>query len=220
MKIYLIPGLGYDCRIYEKLNFGDLNVERIEWITPKRNESILDYSKRLFADIEENEEEIVLIGHSFGGVVAQEIATVKKIDKIILLSSIQSEKERPFGFTLLNWFRIYKLFTKEISLKTVKYWGSSHGLETTKLQELFKSMVGKQSNEYLQWALKTLGEWKKKELPARTKLLQIHGGKDLTFPIKLIKHPDKIIKTGGHIMVYKQPEIVSEILRQELKTTF
>lgn len=220
MKIYLIPGLGYDCRIFEKLNFDDFKVEKIEWIKPEQEEAILDYSKRLFAAIEEDNEKIVLIGHSFGGVVSQEIATVKKIDAIILISSIQSEKERPFGFRLLNFFKMYQLFTKELSIKTVKYWGENHGFKTAEELGLFKSMVGRQSNEYLQWALKTLGKWKAPKLPEHTKIFQIHGAKDKTFPMDLIKQPDKIIENGGHIMVYKQPAIVGEILIKELKQLF
>jgi hypothetical protein len=34
---------------------------------------------------------------------------------------------------------LYKLFSKEISIKTVKYWGKHHGFVNPEAIELFKS---------------------------------------------------------------------------------
>jgi pimeloyl-ACP methyl ester carboxylesterase len=217
MKIYLIPGLGYDFRIFQNIDFEDFKVECIEWIEPKRNESLHDYSIRLFDNRWVSDEKIILIGHSLGGIVAQEIASAIKVDGIILISSIQSDKENPLHFRMIQPLRLYKLFTKSICLKTVKYWGPNHGFINQEDKELFKSMVNKQTNTYLQWALKALSIWKSPTLPATTKVFQIHGTDDKNFPIKLIKHPNSIIKDGNHIMVYKQPEKIKGVLIQELK---
>ena len=40
MKIYLLPGLGFDHRIFARLDLGGLDVEYINWIEPKDKEPI------------------------------------------------------------------------------------------------------------------------------------------------------------------------------------
>jgi pimeloyl-ACP methyl ester carboxylesterase len=219
MKIYLIPGLGYDGRIFERLDFKGHDVKRLRWIEPKEKEAIHDYAARLFEDLPANEEDIILIGHSLGAIMSQEIAAQKKIKKIILLSSIQSRNELPMLFKLVKPFRFYLFFTKEIAINTVKYWGKNHGFSSKKEQALFKSMVGQHSNNYLQWALKALSEWTKPSVPLTTEIFQIHGTNDKTFPIELVENPNVVIENGTHIMVYKQPQKINEIILGQLNIT-
>jgi pimeloyl-ACP methyl ester carboxylesterase len=212
MKIYLIPGLGFDHRIFQHLDFQCGDVRYLDWIDPIKKETIVDYTQRLFAEIADDQEKKVLIGHSFGGVVAQEIAAVKKIDQVILLSSIRSRDEMPRSMKLAKPFGIHHLFTKELSVKTVQYWGENHGFESYEDQAMFKSMVGQQSNLYLQWAFKTISGWSGSEVLPGTKVFQIHGTNDKTFPLKKIVNPDKVIENGSHIMVFKQPDKINKIL--------
>ena len=211
MKIIFIPGLGYDHRIFENLDLPFSNVEYINWIEPKPNEKLEDYSKRIFSPFINVEDEIILLGHSFGGILAQEIARIKTIKKIILISSIKSRKELPLMFKAINKFRLHKIFTKELCIRTVKFWGRSHGFAKDSDKALFKSMVGKNSNYYLQWALKGLSSWEKSELPSTTNLIQIHGPKDKTFPIGLIENPNFVIEDGDHLLVYQKANEMSKL---------
>lgn len=216
MKIYLIPGLGFDNRIFNKLDLTGIDKEYIDWIEPTRNENINDYSKRLSVRIGKNSDEIIIIGHSLGGIISQEIATLIKIDKIILISSIKSRNELPFHFRIIRPLRLYKLFTKKLATQTLKYWGRSHGYESAEDQELFKEMVNGHSDKYFQWALNELSIWNPPKIPPHTKIYQIHGDKDKTFPIKLIDKPHNVIKNAGHFMVYKQPKKINELLIEEI----
>lgn len=213
--MYLIPGLGYDSRVFKGITFKGLNPGYINWIDPLKNESIPNYSKRLFQDLPEDKD-IVLIGHSFGGIVAQEIAAVKRVEKIILISSVKARNEIPWTFRVIKLLKLYKFFTKEVSVRTVKYWGSQHGFVSDEEKNLFKSMVGKCSNAYLQWALKALSGWYAPVLPEKTRIFQIHGTDDKTFPISRIKDADIVVKGGSHIMLYKQAQRISEIIDREL----
>ena len=218
MKIYLIPGLGYDHRIFEKMDLNEFETEYIDWIEPEYGENLHGYSTRLFSGIETDKERIILIGHSLGGMVAQEIAAVKNIDKIILISSIRSRKELPFHFRIIKPLFIYKLFTKTLTLKSFQFWAKRHGFETKEEKELFKSMVSGQSNTYLKWALKELSTWKVPGVPSNTAIFQIHGAKDKTFPIDLINEPDITIENGDHFMVYKKSDQLTKILIDEIKS--
>ena len=216
MKVFLIPGLSFDHQIFSKLDLAQWDVQYINWIKPSINESIQAYSKRLAQRIPAQEEKVVLIGHSLGGIISQEISCFRKIYKIILISSIQSRDELPIHFKIIKPLHLHKLFTKELTLKTVKYWGKNQDYVTEDEQRLFKDMVGQQSNQYLQWALKTLSSWTQPNIPAETILTQIVGESDKTFPIKKIKAPDYIIKNAGHFMVYKRPETLTQLINKTL----
>jgi len=220
MKIYLLPGLGYNSRIYDRLNLGDYKVRCLNWIEPEQNELISDYAKRLFVELPPNGEKTILIGHSFGGMVSQEIAAMKRVDKIILISSVKSRAEIPLSFRLVRRLGLHKFFTKEISIETVRYWGGAHGFTEIDEQDLFKTMVGEHSNNYLQWALKSLSNWAPPKIPSDTSIFQIHGAMDKTFPIRLIKNPDVVIENGSHIMLYKQPDKIAGIILNEINTAY
>lgn len=219
MKVYLLPGLGFDDRIFARLDLEGLDAGYINWIEPEFNESISDYSKRLSAPVDPDHGPVVLVGYSFGGMIAQEIAALKRIDTIILLSSIKSRREMPFWFRIMEPLRVHRVFTKEMCIRTVGYWGPTHNFEAQADQELFKSMVGRCSNNYLQWALKALSVWQAPAVPPSTRLVHIHGARDKTFPVSLIEQPDAIVEAGSHIMVYKEPEIVSRLLMEAVKKT-
>jgi pimeloyl-ACP methyl ester carboxylesterase len=217
MKVYFIPGLGFDSRIFRNLRLVGANVEYIDWIEPTSNkENISAYAARLATSIDQQSESVILIGHSFGGVICHEIAKIKKVHKIILISSIKSRKELPFNFKILRPLGLHKLFTKSLALITFKFWGSYQGYKSKEEKELFVSMFNKQSDIYLRWALGQLSVWNNHGLSATTDIIQIHGDLDKTFPVTIIENPDVIVANGDHFMIYKQPDILSEILNKEI----
>lgn len=215
MRIILIPGLGYDDRIFHNLDLSDFEIEYLNWIEPLKNEHIHEYSQRLFATAKPSSKKTILIGHSLGGVVSQEIASVNQIEKIILISSITSRKELPFSFKIVKPLRLDRLFTKGICIKSIRFWGKQHGFdaETTKL---FKSMIGKQTNSFLQWAFRALSSWKEPKVPTTTKVIRLHGTNDKTLPYKLISKPDLIIENGSHICLITEASTVSEFIKKSV----
>lgn len=216
MRIYLIPGLGFDQRIFSKLDIKSTKIGYLNWIEPLEKEALRSYAKRLTQDISDNGERTILIGHSLGGILSQEIACFQKIDRIILISSIKSRNELPTFFKLVKPLGLQKLFRKGWTVDTVKYWGKQQDYVSQEEQDLFKDMVRKQSNHYLQWALKALSTWQHPNVPATTPITQISGALDKTFPIKLIDQPDYRIEDGAHFMVYRQAERMSQIINTTL----
>jgi len=212
VRIVFIPGLGYDSQIFKNLDLSGLELENLNWIEPLPKEKFHDYALRLFSKTKKYSEKTILIGHSLGGAVSQEIASVHQIEKIILISSIKSRKELPFSLKLVKPLRVYKLFTKEISLRTIRFWGATHGFENDEEKNLFKNMVSQHSNAYLQWALRSLSSWRAPNIS--TEIIHIHGTKDKTLPFKLIKKPDYIIRNGSHICVLKKAEEITRIIKK------
>ena len=217
VNVYMVPGLGFDHRIFEKLKLNKFKLTYLNWIEPKPKEKIGDYAFRMSEKITDGPEETVLIGHSFGGILCQEMEKYKRIKKIILISSIRSNTENPFHFRIVAPLFLHKLFRKSWVINTVKYWGKQHGYKTEEEQALFKDMVASHSNQYLQWALHALSNWKIVGIPeSAIPIIQIHGKKDKTFPLQSVRRPDYVIEEGGHFMVYQHPEVLSQILVKEL----
>lgn len=216
MKTYLLPGLGFDHRIFERLALKDIDCNYLNWIEPRKNENIKEYAVKFSERIESDSENVILIGHSLGGILAQEISAIRHVGKVILISSIKSRKELPLHFKVMKPLQIHRLFSKELTSKTIKYWGRYHDYDTAEEQALIVDMVNNQSNNYLKWALKQLSIWRKPEIPLKTEIFQIHGDQDKTFPIKLIRNLDRSIERGGHFMVHRKSAIISELIKNEL----
>lgn len=213
MKLYFIPGLGFDRRIFSKLDLTGVEQGYLDWIDPQPGEPISDYARRLSEGISEPGK-VALLGHSLGGIVAQEIAALRPVSKVILMSSIRSRAELPGMFKVMRPLGINKLFGRGVATKTFKYWGAQHGYETEEEQDLFLDMVGRQSNAYMRWALGALSSWQGVAQAAETR--QIHGTQDLTFPIRLLEAPDHVVPQAGHFMVYKQPDVVAPLIKDIL----
>ena len=89
MNVWLIPGLGFDERVFRNIHIPGAKKNFIQWIDPGEKETIADYTTRLLTQIGDTPEELILIGHSFGGIICQEISYQRNIKKVILISSIR-----------------------------------------------------------------------------------------------------------------------------------
>ncbi|EMO28852.1 hypothetical protein LEP1GSC170_2989 [Leptospira interrogans serovar Bataviae str. HAI135] len=66
------------------------------------------YSKRLLSQID-TKNEIILIGVSFGGIVALEISKHISVKQIIIISSIKSDSEKPILYRLFGTLRLINI---------------------------------------------------------------------------------------------------------------
>ena len=74
MKAYFIPGLAADKRVFRHIQLpGNFTPVFLEWIAPIKDETLPQYAYRLAEQIEINEP-FIIIGLSFGGMLAVEIA--------------------------------------------------------------------------------------------------------------------------------------------------
>lgn len=212
--LYMLPGLGFDERVFSNLSIKNVKIKYLKWLEPSDNETLESYVKRISEQIEITEAPIILLGHSFGGIIVQEISKLIRVGKIILLSSVKSEYEMPVKIRIMKFLPYYRILNKNLILKSFPFWARLFGYNTEKGRRLFVEMLSNSSDNYLRWSLKIISHWKQtnKRLP---EIIQIHGTRDKTFPIKLIKKPI-IIEDGSHFMVYSKADEVSEVINKML----
>ena len=105
--IYLISGLGADERVFQNLDFGRLKPTFIKWIEPIKNETNEEYALRLSEQFDTNKP--IILGVSFGGMIAIEIAKQIDYQQVILISSAKTKAEIPIIYRILGRLKLHKL---------------------------------------------------------------------------------------------------------------
>ncbi|WP_367899176.1 alpha/beta hydrolase [Leptospira sp. WS58.C1] len=212
-NIYLISGLGADERVFRNIDFNGENPKYIHWIDPNVNESLESYSNRLLSQIE-SQNALILIGVSFGGIIASEIAKHISAKKIIIISSIKDRSEKPLIYRIINFLRLINLipsFLLKIYTPILAYFLGISSLEDKKL---LKSFLSKTDGSFIKWALKSILKWNNEMHPSN--LYHIHGTKDMLFPSRLIGQAI-LIADGGHFMILNRAKEISLKIREILK---
>ena len=212
--IYCISGLGADERAFSKLNIEAYQLKVIQWLQPLPKETIEEYATRMRAEI--NEENPVLMGLSFGGMLCIEISKQIPVQKIIIISSVKSYQELPLWMKAVGHLKLNKIApirsNHKLSLSLQNHF---LGITTKEEKEIVAVSRKKHNTKYVQWAVDKVVNWKNNwQHPA---IFHIHGDKDRMFPVKRIK-PTYTIKNGGHFMIMNRAAEVSVFINQSLKS--
>ncbi|NMH86674.1 alpha/beta hydrolase [Flavivirga algicola] len=209
IHVYLMPGMAASPIIFEyiKLPENQFEIHWLEWMMPIDNESIGDYALRMINNI--THENIVLLGVSFGGVLAQEISKHIHIRKLIIVSSVKSMYELPKHMILAKKTKAYALVPTQLAGNIDLLAKYAFGSHIKKRLDLYKKYLSVNDSKYLSWAIKQIVCWGQEESPSN--IIHIHGDNDAVFPIKNIT--DCItIKKGTHIMIINKYKWFNENL--------
>lgn len=209
LTIALMPGFGCNSVIFDRLDLPPAHLVKLDWITPTKKESIEAYANRLITPEMRKSQNLVLIGHSFGGVIVQEMARIIKARHVILISSAKSRKGLPNGLHLVRSLQLHIWVHKFTMKGTFWMWSKGAGLGG-EMKHLFKASMKDYENRYFRWGVKNLAGWRQQP-PNDIKSTLIHGSKDSIFPIKKAQDPI-IIENGEHLMVYNRADEISPIL--------
>lgn len=195
--IYLMPGMAASSLIFEniKLPENDFTLHYLEWLIPQKKESLSSYVSRLLEKV--THENPVLVGVSFGGIIVQEMAKQIPVDKLILISTVKSNKEFPRRMRFSKSLGLHKIFPTSLVESFDVLSTYSFGIAPKKI-EMYKKYLSVNSSVYLDWALDTIMNWDQEEpLPG---VIHIHGDADPVFPIKYI-NDCIVIPKGTHVMI-------------------
>lgn len=210
-EIYILSGLGADERVFQNLDFSDYKITFIKWITPKSNETIENYVVRLRDQIVTNNP--ILIGLSFGGIIAIELAKQIETEKVIILASVKSRNEIPFYYRILGKIEIHKLIPTSILKISNVFTNWFFGISSRNDKKLLKNILNETDSTLLKWSIDKIVKWENQvEL---NNLIQIHGSKDRIFPVRFIKC-NLIIRNGGHLMTLNKSDELNIILKQQI----
>ncbi len=213
MKIYVVSGLGADFKVLEKIRFPEQHeVVFIDWLIPEKNETFPHYVMRMAEKINDSEP-FYLVGYSFGGIMVQEINKLKPAEKVVILGSIRSDKEKSRLIRTGQLTRIPRLlpvtFFNERTTSIYSVIRKFFDPKNPKVLQYFQV----RDPYYLKWSVEKISDWKFEESP---EVIQIMGDRDIVFPIKNCR-PDYIIKGGTHLFPATKSKEVSQILRAVLK---
>lgn len=213
-KIYLLSGLGVDGRVFNNIDLREYHPQLIEWIPFFKNEDISHYAQRLSARIEPNS---ILIGLSFGGIVAIEVAKHIPVSKIILVSSAPSFRQIPWLFRLWDWSQLIKLLPRGFFLNAnpMTFW--LFGIKREQDKTLLSQILADTEYDFFIWAIQQIIQWKNTEVD--TKFIHLHGTKDrlLHEAMDTLTDGKYWIKEGGHFMIITHSNEIEGIIRKELK---
>jgi pimeloyl-ACP methyl ester carboxylesterase len=209
-ELYLLSGLGADKRVFDFLDLHGFKLIHIDWIKPLEDEKIESYARRLLNQIKSSRP--TLIGVSFGGMIAIEIAKLVETNRVILVSSATTKADIPVRYRLAGNLWMNKLIPSPLYRKAnfVVYW--LFGVKKKKEKELLKAIMDDADNDFVDWATNKIVNWdNEQQLP---NVITIHGTADRVLPFKKADH---VVNHGGHLMIVSKADEVSQILRKVLQ---
>jgi pimeloyl-ACP methyl ester carboxylesterase len=209
-EIYLFSGLGADKKVFDFIDLSGYKLNFIDWIAPIESESIENYAQRLLIQIPA--ERPILIGVSFGGMIAIEVGKLIETEKIILISSARTKSDIPVYFRVIGKLRLHTLIPPRWlkSVNALTFW--FFGTETEKEKNLLRAIIQTTDHKFLQWAIDKIVSWK--NTTVLNNVTHIHGTTDKLLPLQAA---DIHIANGGHFMIVNKGDELSkricEILR-------
>lgn len=211
-SIYVLSGLGADERVFQKLDLSGFDVTYIQWLTPYANERIENYAQRLTSQIKTHKP--ILIGLSFGGMMATEVAKLIEVEQIILIASAKNRIEIPFYFRFVGFLKLHRLIPIQVFKSHNIFTNWLFGTSNKEDKELLKRIILDTDKAFLAWAIDKIVTWKSVELQSNLK--HIHGTADKILPLCFVKS-DVVIKDGGHLMTLNKAEEVTKAIRFLIK---
>ena len=210
MKLYVISGLGADFSVLNRIVYPkNLEVVFLDWIIPEKNEDFHHYIAKM-ADKIDASEPFSLLGYSFGGIIVQEIDRIKEAEKVVILGSIKSDKEKSRFIKFGEVSRLPQYLPETLfNMHSAKVYSFARKIVDPKNPGLMQYLKVTDPY-YLKWGIEKVSAWKFAENP---KVIQVLGSKDIVFPVKN-SHPDYVVENGTHLFPLTKHKQVSKILKE------
>ncbi|HLP50916.1 MAG TPA: alpha/beta hydrolase [Chitinophagales bacterium] len=214
MKIYLIPGLGADRRMYYQQFKVFPQAQVLEHFVPADGVTMPEYAKQMAKCIDTSEP-FALIGTSLGGIISVELSRILNPEKIILISSVKSRDEMPAFIRSMKYLRLHRILSGEgykrfnkLAAKRLDSRGDSQDAA------LIMEMMNDIPSAFIDWAINAVVHWSPPQ-EYRTDIIHIHGTNDLLFPFSRLKNAIAVAN-GSHIMNMTKGEEVNRLLLEAI----
>jgi pimeloyl-ACP methyl ester carboxylesterase len=204
-RVYFIPGLGADERLYAKLNLAGIEEHYLNWIDPEDCVTMGEYADR-YVPMIDTSEPFYLVGTSMGGMMAIELQKRIRPEKMVLISTVKTRHEFPIHLRTIARTRINTLVSGTLIQNLSGMIDVVYPWQTATQRDLFLEMLNNCTPKYLKFAINACINWDNEILP--TDFLHLHGSRDPLFPASRAIGAE-IIEGGNHFMVYEMGEEVS-----------
>jgi len=207
MDVFFLSGLGADKTVFQFLDYSSYQPVFVDWLPPHKGESLADYGIRLKEEF--IPDDAVIVGLSFGGMLATEIAKRYPDIKSILISSAKTKNELPSIYRTGKYFPLHQWSPYALQkwfMMRIKW---MFGINRIEAQKIYEDIIRNSNPAFNQWAIDAIRGWENTEAPSN--VIHIHGTHDKILPYKNVQC-DYAIKKGGHLMVMEQANILSEFL--------
>jgi hypothetical protein len=206
-KIYCISGMGADHRIFKNLSISNYQLCPIPWVPFDKQDTLPVYAQKISHQIPGISP--IILGLSYGGMLATEIGKIRDTQKIFLLSSAKTSAQLPWGSSLSFTQKLIDMIPRRVFEKPSFIGPILAGAKNENERVLLRTMMKDTPPGFIRWALKAVTGWNNTAYPPN--IVQIHGTADKIIPYSNV-HPDHSIKGGTHIMAYNRAAEVSKII--------
>lgn len=204
MTVYCLTGLGADSSVFELLQINYPKV-CIEWIPSYKWESMASYAWRLCAQIDASKP-FVLLGVSFGGMLAVEMNKYIQPKQTILITSLARRGELPLWIRLIAKTKLNRILPSFLFGSNPKWLILFFGIKSERGKKLVTKIAKKSDRVLTQLSIDKVLTWDNEWLPEN--LLRIVAANDRLLPNS--KGVEAFgIKGAGHFAIVENAEEIS-----------
>lgn len=207
---YLIPGLGADERVFQRWQLaGEVHI--LAWLPPQSaTEPLPHYAARLAAAVPAAQA-CWLVGVSFGGLLALEIAQLRPLARVVLISSLAGPYELPLLLRAARATGLDRLLPPTLLQKMPWAAKWAFGVKTKRDYALLRQIIADTDPTFAQWAIGQLLSWRGVPGPGPT--ARLHGTRDRLLPSPTTG-VDCLVPGAGHFLVVSHAAQISQFLNQ------
>lgn len=211
-QVYCLSGLGADYRIFSKLELENTELVHIPWVPFDAHDELSCYAQKMSAKIPGDDP--IILGVSFGGMLAVEIAKLRKTQKLILVSSAKTKDEiAGSGGGLMQFLVKYNMLPAGLMKIPNSVMFKKFGAVTEDEKNLLSSILKDTDTHFVKWALKAMQVWTNTSYTAN--ITHIHGTDDHIILPDHVK-ADHWIEGGTHLMIYSRAAEIAAIINKQI----
>jgi len=213
-QLIFLPGIGANYLIFSKILVAFPEGKVLPWQPLLGKESLKEYARRWSPSFSQGP--YVLVGHSFGGMVALELAKWVNIQSVVLLSSCWDTTVLDSRIRLLEQTSRYvpdALLRCGLQTLGPSIIARRQGVSSED-RPLLVQMIRDLDLPFTRWAGSSVLNWEN-SLPVKEKrsyqLFALHGRKDSVIP--LVEAPwVEVVEDGRHLLPLTHPDRINTII--------
>lgn len=214
MKVYAIPGLGTNEKLYSNTSISGFELKVLEWPITEKGDTIRTYAQKFAKQIDQSEA-FCLLGVSFGGMICTELSKIVAAKKTVVVSTCKLRQEMPWFLKVFK-HAPFHLMVSEKKHREMAYKGRWFiGLGDAYIPD-YLGMVNSMNTNYFRNCITMIVNWDNQSIPSN--IIHIHGTKDRLLKYKLVT-ANYTIENGSHAMIISRAEEINRILEKEFKAS-